>query len=504
MPEYNDFTPEEWGRPLPKAKPVDVMGQPRGEALFPLPHPAQFAGQAGWANRAYWGQHDEALANSRDNAEKMRLDPVIDSSMRLLTYPTSLLTHHVEPDDDEDPKQVEAATRAQKYLSYMPGFLFAKHHLYDEGSFTGRAAVKMRWQNKQKRDRVVMLPTGFEPINGDKLVFKYDGRVGCLVQSWFPAPTEAVPAGNGRAYFFTPEEREQLIVFNFEPTDASYYKPQRGGAIQGLGFRDKLYWIWALKMRVWSMGMDFLQWFAQGLTVYYFRNGNAEHARAVQAYVEAQQGQSAMLFPYFTGNETQFKPIERFEASTASPAFIQQLLTDYFDRVMKEIILGQSLTSGTAPTGLGSGVAAAHQNTFDQRVKYLASAMDEVMTRDILGPYYRANEPGMPCGRWVSDLDDPNAQSVIENAERIVAMGGAVPEETVLEAGGLPQVKPGDTILTNVQPQQPAATGGIPNDVPVQEPLQLSRRQYEGVKKAAAMGDRRCQRLLLHRRITVR
>lgn len=497
------FSAEEMGKALPLPDPIDIMGQPRGNGRFPVGHVNQFGGIAGSsASRSFYMAHDEALAHSRANAELMRLDPVIDACMRSLTYPISMLTNSIAPDDPEDPQQVAAAARAEKNLQKIPGLLFAKQWLLNDGVFTGRSAVKMRWEPVQKRDKLVHLPTGFENVSGDKLVFKYNSQVGILVQATFPAPTESVTGGGGRAYFLTPADREQILLFQFEPSDTSYYNPMRAGAINGTGLRDKLYWLWALKMKIWGMGMDFLQWFARGLTVYYFRNGNAEHARQVKAWVDAQDGASAMLFPYFVGNEKEFKPIERFEASTASPAFLQQLITDYFDRLMKEIILGQSLTSGTAATGLGSGVASAHQATFDNRIKYIATAFDETMSRDLVGPYYRANEPGITPGHWVSDLDNPNAQSMLENAGKIVEMGGAIPEEPLLEAAGLPEVKTGQTLLTNVQPMQPAATGMPPDNTPVTGgspagPVQLSRRQWDQCVKLARTGHKKAQQMLL-------
>lgn len=517
-----NYTAEEFGRPGKEPDPIDILGQPRGDARYPVPHVAQFGGSAGTlSSRSYYMQSDEATLNNRENAERMRLDPVIDACMRSLTYPIVLLTNSIAPDDPEDPAQVAAAARAEKRLKNLPGFLFAKQWLISDGVFTGRSAVKVRWQAVQKRDSLVHLPTGFEQVSGDKLAFKYTGQVGILVQPSFPGETEPVTGGAGRAYFLSPNEREQLLLFQFEPADTTFYNPLKAGAIMGQGLRDKLYWLWSLKMRVWGMGMDFLQWFARGVMIYYFRSGNAEHARAVKNWVEAQAGNSAILFPYFTGSEREFKPVEMFQPSTASPQFLQQLITEYFDKLMKEIILGQTLTSGTAATGLGSGVAAAHQDTFDNRVRYISAALDEVLSRDLLVPYYRANEPGVTPGRWTTDFNDPNAQSLLENAKMIVDMGGAVPEEPLLEAAGVPQIKTGDTLLTNVQPMQPAGVDVPPNNVPQtgQDPVpdapgapvpgpgqlvQLSRRltagQWQQVHKLAARGHTTARRLVGLRR----
>lgn len=472
----NEF--QESGGPQPVPSPVEPLGQPRGDAHFPVPHKAEFAGLATNPARSYLATFDEAVWSSRENAYRMRLDPVIDACMRLRTYPTALLTSHVVPDDPEDEFEVQCAERAQKMLANLPRFVFMKRWLL-EGVFVGRSALKVRWQWVPKKGKLWMLPTAFEPVAGDKLVFKLDGQVGIRVGGLFSGPTEM--ADWSRAYFLSPEEREQLILHQFEPSDNDFFRPQMAGGIYGLGLRDKLYWLWALKVRIWGMGMDFLQWFAKGVTAYYFEHGNDSHYQAVRQWCEGQDGSSAILFPRMKDGGPGYKPIERFEASTASPAFIQSLITSYFDDLIRQIIVGQTLTSGTAPTGLGSGVATAHQNTFDQIVKYDAVALGETLSTDLLGPFYRANYPGVPRGNWVVDIDNPNAQQMLDNAESLYQMGAAINEEALLEAAGLPEVQPGDTILSNIQPMQPASADqpvtGVPEVQQGQGPVQMSRRE---------------------------
>lgn len=507
----NDFTRWEYGAPHELPTPTTPEGQPRGDAMMPVPVPVQFAGTTGWTGRAFWMQHDEALQHSRANAWRMRLDPVIDACMRLRTYPTSLLSFHIDPDDDEDPYQVECATKAQKILKRMPGFHFARHSLLDDGTFTGRCGIKIRWEKQFKQNRLWEVPTKFEHVSGDKLVFFWNGDVGIAVQGSFTGQTRPIPGYPGRAYVFNREEREQLICYQFEPTDAHFDRPTKAGSIAGLGLRDKLYWVWALKDRVWSMSMDFLEWFARGLSIFYFRNGNAEHYNQVKQWVESQWGNSVMLMPDILANENQNKKVfEHIQPTNANPQFLMTLITDYFDRLFKEIILGQTLTSGTAPTGLGSGVATAHQTTFDNIVKYDAIGTDEVISRDLLGPFYRANFPGCPRGHYVSEVDDPNVQQMIDNAHEIFDMGGAVPEQPLLEVAGLPAVKPGDTILTNVQPMQPMAANQPPEGVPTLEgrpaggQVKMSLRQWATMAQLARNGNRRASQFLRTQRCQIR
>lgn len=489
MGSFSQFTAEDAGLPFPKPTPTTPDGQPRGNAQFVLPHVEQFSGIFQSGQKTYLPTYDEAMRNSRVNARVMRLDPIIDACMRLRAYPTALLPFHIKPNDGQNKPEATAAATAESLLASMPGFLYGKRWLL-EAIFVGRSGLKIRWEKDYQRGRTWELPAEFEPVAGDKLVYTWDRQVGIRVNGSFSGDT--VNDGWSRAYVLNPTEREQMIVHNFEPEDADYYLPQEAGAIFGRGLRDKLYWIWALKQKTWQQATDFLRWFANGLLVAYFESGNDEHRKAVESYVSGQLGNSVWLFPRTKDGAPNFRPIERFDVSTASPAFLQQLITEYFDEIIRQLIVGQTLTSGTAATGLGSGVAAAHQTTFDQIVKYDSVGLGETLTRDLLRPFYANNFPGIRCGSWQLDVDNPNVQQMMENAQVLYGMGGRISEEALLEAIGLPEVKPGDTILTQVQPMQPAAVGGLPEGVPVVngQPVKMSRRQFARLCQLARQDEK--------------
>ena len=504
MPNTNTtFSPAEYGRPRPGPMPVLPDGQPRGDARFPVPHVATFLGLSNWANRSYLSWYDEAVQHGRENAERMRLDPVIDSCMSLRTYASALVPGRIEPDNDDDRFEVQCATTCQKIFARTPGLLFANRWLFDDGLFKGRTGLQMRWQWEHKLGRKWMNITKFQPIDGDKLVYKWaTDEVGILVSSLFAGPTE--PSERGPVWFADESERQCLTIHEFEPQDTSYYNPTQAGAIHGLGIRGKLFWLWALKSHIWALATDYLEWFARGLTLFYFDGGNDTELKEIQKWVNGQLGSHAMFYPRFRGGEPNFKPVERLDTSTASSAFLQQLITDYFDNIIKLKIVGQTLTSGTASTGMGSGVASAHQGTFENFVKYDCTAADETRTRDWVKPWYEANYPGVPHGHWVSDLDDPNVQQMIENATALYQMGAALPESPLLDASGIGQPKENDTILTNVQPMQPAAVGGTPEDIPQvqggdQGQVKLNRRQAQALALGLRRHDPRAIKLFRHR-----
>lgn len=469
----NQITPTEKGRQQPAPAPVQPVGDPVGGGEFPVPHFATFSGTVGGSNRTYSTRFDEALRNSRENAWRMRLDPMIDACLERRACPTALLPFSIKPEDDDDPVQVEAAKRQEKLLTRLPRFVELKRWLLKEGLFVGRAGAQLVYGWTTNRDpRQMCHPVKYALLNGDKLQFTWGGEVGIAVNVGQLGQHPQVRFTDGMpCYFVNDDERQSLIIHRAFSEDADFFRPLYAGAINGAGLRGKLYWMWALKSQLWGMSIDFLRWFAKGLTVFYFEHGNNAHLQAISDYVKAQDGNSDMLYPVMRNKDgTPYlpKPIERYDASTASPAFLQELITNYLDDLIRFTILHQSLTTSTAPTGLGSGVASAHQTTFDELVKMDACMLDETLTQDIVAVMYRTNEPGVPPGKYVSQVDSPNVQQMMDAASTIVAMGGGVPQKPLTEAAGIPEAKGGDTILSNVRPQQPAAVGAIPDGQPVE------------------------------------
>lgn len=92
---------------------------------------------------------------------------------------------------------------------------------------------------------------------------------------------------------------------------------------------------------------------------------------------------NAILFPRY--RDGQGGPgITRIEPSQGGAQLLQQIVTTYFDAVIRRAILGQSLSGEAAATGLGSGVAAFHQDTLQRIIKYDAAGLAESLTADFV------------------------------------------------------------------------------------------------------------------------
>jgi len=473
---------------VPSPLPVDPKGLPPGGGSVLIPPQYTFNALTNSAAKAFQIRFDTALRSSRENAWRMRLDSMIDTCLEVRVTPTALLPISVKPQDDTDEQEVAAAKRQQALLRRIPRLTELRRWLLKEGLYVGRAGAQITygWTRDKQTGRMMCYPDGYRLLNGDKLQFHWDGRAGIAINAGSPLishPNTTVLDGFP-VYFPDVHERPGLVVHRSFSEDADYYRPFFAGAIHGTGLRGKLFWVWALKTQLWQMGMDFLRWFSRGLTVYYYEHGNEVHLNALQDAVARQDGSAAIFYPVFGESAQQAngkpyfqKPFDHIDVSTASPAFLQKLLTEYLDDLVRFAILHQSLTTATAATGMGSGVANAHQNTFDNVVKLDATVLDDTFTEEILAVMYATNEPGVACGRVMSQVDSPNVEQMMTAAKTIVDLGGSVSATPLLEGAGIPEPKQGDTLLGNVQVGQPAAVNTPPDDVPMQPAADGSNTQ---------------------------
>ena len=456
---------QEWGYPPPK--PQNPGNLPPGGGQFVLPHVATFSQIVNMASKTYRWTFDEALRHSSVNTLAMRRDLVIMDALRSRQIPVVQLPWHLEADDDQDNKQVEAVKGLSRIIEEIHNFQDYKRQLM-EAIWYGRYAVQnlYRWDFSTGKRRMIV--GDYQPINGDKLVFRHGGGMGVLVHpAQYDGPTYITD--RSRAHFFTPEEREQLVVHKHEPEDADFFEGELAGAIHGVGIRSRVYWIWWLRSQIMTFLMDYLERVgAGGFTIYFFESGNPESLREVRGAAEEQWRNNAILFPRYREGTAGGPGIQRVEPSMAGANLLESLVVNYFDNVIRRFILGQSLTSEAQGTGLGSGLADLHADTFNRIVKYDAIALQETLTRDLVSVLCKYNYPGIPCPRFIFDVDKPNAQAVLQAAQAFFEMGGAIDEDELRGIIGLAKPVPGHAILAQAQPMQPQGVGAMPQGVPME------------------------------------
>jgi hypothetical protein len=447
----------ERGAPLPQPEAPALEGQgtlPPNQGLFVVPHHEQFIAQ--WNTN--WGGYrftfDEALRHSRSNAIAYRRDPVVYEALRARQMPTAGLSWHLEARNEADPSDVEHAKRCREAIEETPNLQQLLMYLL-EAIWYGRygASLVYDWDYTAGYRRAVVRQ--HHPIDGDKLVFRYTGEVGILVGGRFSGSW--IPTDRGRAHICTTEERQLLIVHEHEREDADYHSAELAGRVHGVGVRDRLYWFLYMKQRVLAWLMQFLERVGKGgVWVFYFESGNDASLREVKKFAQEANNNTAFLFPRYADGKAG-PGVERLEPVMAGVEILYKLITEYFDEVIRRLILGQSLSADTAGTGLGSGVAAFHQETLNRILKYDARNLQETLTRDFVSVISRHIDPSRRTPRWVFEVDKPNAAEHLEAAGRFFEMGGILDEDNLRSILGLPKPKPGNKTLSRAQSALEAA-----------------------------------------------
>lgn len=433
-----------------------------------------------WHTWPRWA--DEALLDNQENAIRMRNDPVITNPLDVRTRATVLQTWFIEPDDKEVEAEAKAAADVEARIRKMPYLLQFLTTLKWDAIFTGRSAAQVYYKWHSRKNVMGLAPFKHDPINGDKLVFGYGEKadsVGIRVWGGYSGNSELTDLG--RVHWWTPQDRMNLVVHRHNREDADFFRWQKAGSIQGIGLRDRLYWTWSMKNQVLAFMMDYLQWFARGLTVYYYEAHNGEALTEVTNRINehTKSGLPVLVFPR-TKDEggPAFKPIERFEPGTASNSLILDLVTGYFDDLIRRTILGQDATTvGQEGSALGDGRAQLHETTFGQVVKWDSNNLEDTLSHEFVKVIYAFTYPGMEPGRWKFETEAPNVEQLLASAETFVQLGGTIDGDEFQKLIGLPIPKPGANLLGNVQPMQPAAVGEMPENVPTMTPPDASGGQ---------------------------
>ena len=453
----------ELGYPQPEAPLASVL--PPGGGGLVVPPFSTFSQVVNLISRSYRWTFDEALRHNQSNALALRRDPVIMDALRSRQMPVAQLEWHLQSEDDQDTRQAEAVKTLTRCIEATPNLQRFLMHLL-EAIYFGRYAVQVAWKWDWREGKKLLKVRKYQPVNGDKLVFKYDDRVGILVHATYDGSWE--PTERGRAHFLNQSEREQFILHRHEPEDADFFEGEMAGSINGVGIRSRIYWLWYLKQNVFGFLMDYLERVgAGGFTIYYYEMGNAQSEQEVRKQAEEQFRNNAILFPRYKDGSTGGPGVERIEPSLAGAQLLQSLVMTYFDDLLRHYILGQTLTTQAEATGMGSEVAGLHGDTFARIIKYDAINLAESLTSDFVAVFQRYLFPDVPPIKWVFDVDKPNAGEVLEASSAFYEMGGTVDEDELRSVIGLSKPQPGHSMLAKMPPLSPAAVGPVvPGGVP--------------------------------------
>jgi phage gp29-like protein len=450
---------------------------------FPLsPEQQQIGNQ--WTASRIFRNSDLAYQENRALQREMLNDPDLGGPLELRMLACYLAGWDVQPVDDDvkDPEAEKQADVVRSCIQRLPDFYQVLRN-QSLAIFYGKAGAWLKYEaiEDSSKKSVLFAPTAWLPIHPDSIDFQWNGEPLVKVNLAL-APEDARKQGRikytelGAAMQLTPEQRSSMVLSVFNRESADFLDTSGGGrAYAGHGLRSRLYRYWFLKQKHLQAAGTYAERHGRGQIVARYPSGNAQIRREVFEAIANYVGDTVLLFPKLTGDDS--ISIEFNEPQGSGWQLHWRMTQDYSDKITKRI-LGQSLTTGTAPTGMGSGVADVHAETFRQIVASDAKMLEGTLTRDLVNVIQRINFPDgpRPALQFRLLVEDPKAERFIAAVETAVQLGVSVPECDVREALAIREPNEGEEVIGAGLDPLDAASGVV-------------NGQQGGGKKKAAKDD---------------
>jgi phage gp29-like protein len=208
------------------------------------------------------------------------------------------------------------------------------------------------------------------------------------------------------------------------------------GGVHGVGLRSRIYWVYQIRQEILGWIVDALQRIStNGLLVGYYPTGNEQAQEAVAKALTDLIAKSVTTFPRDPGGENT-SGIEAIAPSTVSYDTLISVLK-YFDDIIESLIVGQSLSSGTESTGMGSEVANLHALTLERIIRYDANALSETLSKDLIQPLIRYNFGELPFQvKLKLQVEKTNVKDQMVAAKALFDMGVSMDEESLRDMAG--------------------------------------------------------------------
>jgi Protein of unknown function (DUF935) len=426
------------------------------------------------ANKSYSWRWDEAYKRSQRDAVAMRRDCFLQGLLEERILPTSQMGWHVEPDNKKDRAQMQEAEYLTSCVQAMPNFERMTYCLLNEGVWAGRSGAMLQWDWMDVRGERSFIPGQFNPVNGDKLQFTWDGIPEIMIYSSISDQLEKegceirITDRWRVAVFSRPEWRDRLIVYKHIIIDADFFESEMHGGIMGVGCRNFIYWSNFIRLEVSSYLLDFMQRVGSGFNVYYYDPSNPQ-AQAEAVTIAKTQGRNTwIVWPRSPGDKGATKGVERIEPGTGN-ADVLRTMNEYFDDKIERYIVGQTMSGGSDnESGLGgSGRAQFARQTKQNLIRGDCNRVEEAYTRDLIRPLQKYNRPQSKFRhRFKFDIDTEDPKEKLAAIKSAWEMGVTFDMDEVRELTGCAKPAADAELLKNPQMEQAAQGQGQPGQQP--------------------------------------
>jgi len=403
--------------------------------------------------RSFFTTADKLLRNSSlayrlnpSYQQMMRADADIEGVLRSLQVTLASLEWAIVPEDDENERLVALAARISKIFDAMPrrsDFVRSMH----EAVWYGNSAANLVYA---KHPDLGISVKEWYPFHPDTIAYDQRGNLAMKVGAAYSAdgPSSQNIGFDSRVHIFDEQERRAIVLHRVFVNAPDFNDPNSTESLyRGVGARDVCWFMWLAKQEILQDAITYAERYAMGIRVGYYPLGQDAGRSMMENVLANLTNDNSVLLPQ-SGTEKIYDIDIKEPNAGRAQVFME--LVNWFSGKIKEAILGQSLSSEAASTGLGSGVANLHADTLSRIIRYHADALADSLTTDfvrVVAKMLGATESEVNALRFNFAPERPDPKERLEAVEKFVAMGGRVSEREVRDLLGLSEPKEDEPIL---------------------------------------------------------
>ena len=393
--------------------------------------------------RAFFTTADKLLRNSsiayRLNPlyqQMMRADADVEGVLRSLQVTLASLEWSISSTDKANQASNEIAKKISQIFREMPrrsDFIRAMH----EAIWYGNSACNIVYE---RNERTGVGVKEWYPFHPDTLAYDQRGNLAMRVGAQYGAdgPSQQNIGFDSRVHLFTEEERKAVVLHRVFVNAPDFNDPNSSESIyRGVGARDVCWFMWMAKQEILQDAITYADRYAMGIRVGRYPLGQDEGRAMMEQVLSNLTNDNSVLLP-MSGMDKLYD-IEIMEAGGGQAAIFLELV-NWFSGKIKESIVGQNLSSESAATGLGSGVASLHADTLSRIIRYHADALSDSLTTDFVRIVARMlgatpEQAANITFEFAPERPDPKER--LEAVKSFVELGGKVSEREVRDLLGL-------------------------------------------------------------------